>query len=87
MSYAVVARDNFCMTKSMAKIGSGGPIRTDDLWVMSPTSYQAAPPRNVEIIILENTGFTSYFFLLGVSLRTISPFRTTPIFSRAFFSM
>ena len=25
--------------------GSGGQIRTDDLWVMSPTSYQAAPPR------------------------------------------
>ena len=28
------------------KIGSGGQIRTGDLWVMSPTSYQAAPPRN-----------------------------------------
>jgi hypothetical protein len=27
------------------KIGSGGRIRTYDLRVMSPTSYQAAPPR------------------------------------------
>ena len=26
-------------------IGSGGRIRTYDLWVMSPTSYQTAPPR------------------------------------------
>ncbi len=24
---------------------SGGRIRTCDLWVMSPTSYQTAPPR------------------------------------------
>jgi hypothetical protein len=28
-----------------AKVGSGGRIRTYDLRVMSPTSYQAAPPR------------------------------------------
>ena len=27
--------------------GSGGRIRTDDLRVMSPTSYQTAPPRNM----------------------------------------
>ena len=27
-------------------IGSGGGIWTPDLWVMSPTSYQAAPPRD-----------------------------------------
>ncbi len=27
-------------------VGSGGRIRTYDLWVMSPTSYQAAPPRD-----------------------------------------
>ncbi len=26
--------------------GSGGRIRTCDLWVMSPTSYQTAPPRD-----------------------------------------
>ena len=25
--------------------GSGGWIRTTDLWVMSPTSYRTAPPR------------------------------------------
>ena len=34
------------------KIGSGGQIRTDDLRVMSPTSYQAAPPRINEVRIL-----------------------------------
>jgi hypothetical protein len=28
------------------RFGSGGQIRTDDLRVMSPTSYQTAPPRN-----------------------------------------
>ena len=28
-------------------LGSGGRIRTCDLWVMSPTSYQTAPPRVV----------------------------------------
>ena len=27
------------------KVGSGGWIRTNDLWVMSPASYRAAPPR------------------------------------------
>ena len=27
-------------------VGCGGRIRTDDLRVMSPTSYQAAPPRD-----------------------------------------
>ncbi len=30
-------------------IGGGGRIRTDDLWVMSPTSYLTAPPRIVLI--------------------------------------
>ncbi len=30
----------------LREIGSGGGIRTPDLWVMSPTSYQTAPPRN-----------------------------------------
>ena len=27
--------------------GCGERIRTSDLWVMSPTSYQAAPPRDI----------------------------------------
>ena len=39
-----------------SKDGSGGPIRTDDLWVMSPTSYQAAPPRNVNQYYTEPAG-------------------------------
>jgi hypothetical protein len=30
-----------------AMFSSGGGIRTHDLWVMSPTSYQTALPRNV----------------------------------------
>ena len=28
-------------------IGCGGRIRTCDLWVMSPTSYRTAPPRDI----------------------------------------
>ena len=31
--------------KSLILHGSGGWIRTSDLRVMSPTSFQAAPPR------------------------------------------
>ena len=31
------------------EIGSGGWIRTNDLQVMSLTSYQAAPPRNLAL--------------------------------------
>jgi len=31
---------------SLVLFGSVGQIRTDDLWVMSPTSYQTAPPRS-----------------------------------------
>ena len=34
------------LRKSLFYNGSGGRIRTYDLWVMSPTSYQAAPPRD-----------------------------------------
>ncbi len=29
------------------EFGSGGRIRTFDLWVMSPTSYRTAPPRDI----------------------------------------
>lgn len=28
------------------QLSSGGRIRTYDLWVMSPASYRAAPPRD-----------------------------------------
>ena len=31
------------------KIGCGDRIRTCDLWVMSPTSYRAAPPRDKKL--------------------------------------
>ena len=30
------------------EIGSGERIRTSDLWVMSPTSYRTAPPRDIK---------------------------------------
>ena len=33
--------------QSRRSFGRGGRIRTDDLRVMSPTSYQTAPPRNM----------------------------------------
>ncbi len=33
------------MSKPLLAVGSGGRIRTSDLRVMSPTSYQTAPPR------------------------------------------
>src|SRR5216117_3337386 len=42
-SYALVGRD------------SGGGIRTRDLRVMSPTSYQTAPPRVATFVVAENT--------------------------------
>jgi hypothetical protein len=32
--------------QEVLKFGCGGWIRTSDLWVMSPTSYQAALPRD-----------------------------------------
>ena len=42
-------------TKTLNKIegleSSGDRIRTYDLWVMSPTSYQTAPPRDHLIVI------------------------------------
>ena len=35
---------------------SGGGIRTRDLRVMSPTSYQTAPPRGGRLLIAANSG-------------------------------
>jgi hypothetical protein len=35
--------------KALILFGSGERIRTSDLWVMSPTSYQTAPPRDMAI--------------------------------------
>ena len=37
--------------KTTFVIGSGGWIRTSDLWVMSPTSYRAALPRDDRLSI------------------------------------
>ena len=36
-----------CFPRSDGVFGRGGRIRTDDLRVMSPTSYQTAPPRTM----------------------------------------
>ncbi len=34
------------LAADLSSFGSGGRIRTSDLWVMSPTSYRTAPPRD-----------------------------------------
>src|SRR5699024_798156 len=49
-------------TKNVANIGCGGKICTCDLWVMSPTSYQTAPPRDIK-----NNVFYTYFLQLCFS--------------------
>ena len=41
-----ISKYNECERK-LQILGRGGRIRTYDLWVMSPTSYQTAPPRTV----------------------------------------
>jgi hypothetical protein len=47
------------LLNKQVKFGCGGWIRTSDLWVMSPTSYQAALPRGIflylkyQILLLE----------------------------------
>ena len=41
------SRPEDCTSGLLFLFGSGGRIRTDDLRVMSPTSYQTAPPRNM----------------------------------------
>jgi hypothetical protein len=43
--------------KSGPFLSSGGRIRTCDLRVMSPTSYQTAPPRGGLIVIADVKGF------------------------------
>ena len=37
-------------TAQVFLFGCVGRIRTSDLWVMSPTSYQAAPPRDKRLL-------------------------------------
>ncbi len=39
-----ISKYNEC-ERNLQILGRGGRIRTYDLWVMSPTSYQTAPPR------------------------------------------
>ena len=42
---AVTERPGEALARQTSGVGSGGRIRTNDLRVMSPTSYQTAPPR------------------------------------------
>ena len=51
--------------------GRGGRIRTYDLWVMSPTSYQTAPPRIESKSIIYNVFFqVKCLSLIRYSLNT-----------------
>ena len=50
-------------------IGSGGRIRTTDLRVMSPTSYQTAPPRIKMFVRVE---INSHFCLISQGLSLIA---------------
>ena len=69
--------------------GSGGRIRTSDLRVMSPASYQTAPPRvtnNNYIEIYQNKIFLTIHFFLNDILKGI-PFKsksTLKLFSKYF---
>ena len=57
------------LRKSFIFNGSGGRIRTYDLWVMSPTSYQTAPPRDMSKCIIPQRrtriNRLGYFFLIA----------------------
>ena len=48
---------NFENCKSLIMLGSGGWIRTSGLRVMSPTSFQAAPPRVIILFIVDIKSF------------------------------
>ena len=63
-----------------SKANSGGGIRTRDLRVMSPTSYQTAPPRNSgkEVSRAADERSTRFFAPLGSSNKERNPVETTP---------
>ena len=56
-------------------ISSGGRIRTYDLWVMSPASYRAAPPRDAVSSINTFTGIA----LSGYGSPLYTKWRCSPI--------
>ncbi len=58
ISKGVFGQKNSHFLGGFLRLGSGGRIRTYDLRVMSPTSYQAALPRDVRFIL---TQFSSIF--------------------------
>ena len=43
-----------CKSYALVGLDSGGGIRTRDLRVMSPTSYQTAPPRVASYVLAKN---------------------------------
>jgi hypothetical protein len=51
--------------KDLIDIGCGGRIRTCDLWVMSPTSCLAAPPRDAFKLTEAFQDVKSFYFLLS----------------------
>ena len=57
------------------KIGSGGWIWTNDLRVMSPTSYQTALPRSTDV----------YYSILIFFVKTIVENRYSPLIFISFF--
>ena len=61
-----------------AQYGCGGRIWTYDLWVMSPTSYQAAPSR--DIIMAEEKGFEPLRRLHDLPVFKTGPFNQTWVF-------
>ena len=56
-------------SKPFLHIGSGGRIRTTDLRVMSPTSYQTAPPR---IKMFFRSEINSHFYWISQGLSLIA---------------
>ena len=74
------------MTILFSLLSGGGQTRTDDLWVMSPTSYHCSTPRYFDCkdttFIAARQAFTTFFGLKNTkaALHNICPtFNTTEI--------
>ena len=63
------------MAARLRKVGSGDRIWTYDLRVMSPTSYQTAPPRNNlgRPLRIEETNYITLFDLVQTKQVAASP--------------
>ena len=60
-------------TSGVISAGSGDRIRTCDLWVMSPASYRAAPPRVGEHQVTEGARSLPNRLLPSASVRKMPP--------------